>query len=120
MYTEPARPEVLSLRSALAKAHADHQADIETIGQMALDFATTHGWCSTYDKFVDTVNNDLNIKLPTRENRYVITVNVEIEANCTHEDIEHVADQIALDISNSDVSIGRIFDVTVDDWGIYD
>lgn len=83
-----------NLRKLLSESKANHQKDIETIGNALIEEAEQRDFCSDYDNFIDELNEKLTIDLPVRKKTFQVTVeitrtistSVTVEVECSHEE----------------------------------
>lgn len=55
------------------EAHRQHVSDMATVSRHLIDEAQSRGWCSDYDRIIDTINQDLNVELDQRHVEYEVT-----------------------------------------------
>lgn len=60
-------------KQRVIEASEAHYADIKLIGDALIAEANDRGWCSVYDSFVDDLNKQLTISLPSREREFFVT-----------------------------------------------
>lgn len=83
-----------NLRKLLSESKANHQKDIETIGNALIEEAEQRDFCSDYDNFIDELNEKLTIDLPVRKKTFQVTIeitrtistSVTVEVECSHEE----------------------------------
>lgn len=62
----------------LTQSREDHRQDIALIGETLMEEAEARNWCEQYDEAVATMNERLNVELPTRSRPYTVAVNVTV------------------------------------------
>ncbi len=101
--------KVNDLTAEIAVVRQRHAADIERIGERLMQEADERDWCDEYDRVVDSLNRNLTIGLPSREDRekdtyvevsgyirvpFCITVTVTHAYNADESDIEQQAGEM--------------------------
>jgi len=89
-------------RNELSSARANHERDIELIGQTLLDEANSRGWCSEFDTIVDDLNASLNVELRRHEREFDVTVTVTYGFSVTAVDADAASDIAANEYADYD------------------
>lgn len=78
----------------------EHIEDITRIGERLIELADEYGWCSTYDRNVDDLNEYLHVPLPPRHKDYTVTVEVTLveQHTFTALDEDSAAEQLKQEI----------------------
>jgi hypothetical protein len=71
---DEAQAERERLRDEVRRAHANHESDIEKIGERLIAESKSRSWCSEYDTIIEDLNSELNVALPARETDVDVTV----------------------------------------------
>lgn len=127
---EAGHAELLSkiddLETRLRQAHANHELDIERIGERLMEEAENREWCSVYDEVINDLNRRLNVELPTREREFTVevdvsgTVRVTVTTSTENDAIELAREMINFyhwDTNDSDV---ELYHGTIDDYRVID
>lgn len=103
-----------------SEARRNHQADIEWIGQKLMSEAEQRDWCDQYDKFVEEVNNQLHVELPTRYIDYTAEIRITVSYTALPSQSHDIANDIAYAIYNHGDSLGNEeYEVTQTDvWDV--
>jgi hypothetical protein len=56
-----------------------HLSDVNTIGLALIEVAEDKEWCSEYDEFIEELNGNLSVELPTRKRNFDVTIKVSRE-----------------------------------------
>lgn len=117
---------ISDLETRLRQAHANHELDIERIGERLIEEANSREWCSVYDEVVAELNRRLNVELPTREREYTVevdvsgTVRVTVTTTSNDDALALAREMINFyhwDTNDSDV---EIYHGTIDDYRVID
>ena len=66
-------------KDARIKRETMHHKDIQTIGEALIEMAEDKDWCSEYDEFINELNGNLYVELPSRRRNYDVTIKVKRE-----------------------------------------
>jgi hypothetical protein len=82
--------DYLEACASITQSRANHEKDVELIGQALIEEADERGWCSIYDAWIKKLNDKLYLELPNREKEYVVThtfeVVVKVNVTASNED----------------------------------
>lgn len=117
---------ISELETRLRQAHANHELDIERIGERLIEEANSREWCSVYDEVVADLNRRLNVELPTREREYTVevdvsgTVRVTVTTTSNDDAMAMAREMINFYHWDTNDSSVEIYHGTIDDYRVID
>jgi hypothetical protein len=109
--------DLLKALAQVTTSTQQHLEDISLIGKKLMDLAEEYNWCSDYDVAVEELNELLNVSLPVRKKKHVMTLVLDIEYTCEPDDAINMADSISRNIMYCSDRVGttdyEIVDTTV-------
>lgn len=83
---------------------SNHENDIRIIGESLIAEAEARRWCADFDRWVEKINNQLHIELPTREREYSVTATYTVTIR---ETLHAVSEDAAIDLFREEHGLGR-------------
>lgn len=108
---------IQELRDDAALARERHRRDVNLIGDSLLSEAESRGWCEDFDNFVENLNDELYVTLPTRVRTYTmrVTATIEMEVEVEASSIEHAVDKAKDDVNEEINDMPSTYDWHIDD-----
>lgn len=76
---QEAEERIISLTRTIEEKENLHKKDIETIAHHLIKAAREYEWCSVYDNKYEELNEELTVKLPSRQKQFLITGKVLVD-----------------------------------------
>jgi hypothetical protein len=118
--TDRVLADVDRMRTLRDTALANHEHDLETIGQRLIEESDERGWCDEFDRIIDDVNESLHGTLPLRVQEFDLIVDVVIPSSTTVT-VKARNEQEAVDLVQSNPSeYINMEDFYIDDYEVAD
>jgi len=113
------RAEIEAERQAAREARETHRQEIALIGDQLIEAANDNDLCEQFDRFVEKVNSQITVELPTRAKEY--EVEIHITTTLSIPVTASSADAAENSIDSSDVRDAlrdHAYGLDSDDWSV--